>query len=78
MDSFKVVKGWVREFVDIALLFVAVGVMAQIVFGKNVPFFAGVTSNLMDFITQLGSNGITGLIALFVIVWVFTKDRTTH
>jgi hypothetical protein len=29
----------------------------------------------MNFITQLGSNGLVGLIALFVIVWVFQKDK---
>ncbi len=78
MDAFKTVKGWIREFVDIAILFVAVGVMVQIIFGSKVPFFSGVTSNLMDFISQLGGNGLVGLIALFVIVWVFTKDRSTH
>lgn len=78
MDSIKVVKGWVKEFVDITLLFIAVGVIVQIVFGKDVPFFSGITSNLMDFIGQLGQNGITGLIALFVIVWVFTKERVAH
>jgi hypothetical protein len=75
MESFKVVKGWIREFVDVAVLFVAVGVMVQILFGNNVPFFNSVTTNLMNFITQLGSNGLVGLIALFVIVWVFQKDK---
>ena len=75
MESFKVVKGWIREFVDVAVLFVAVGVMVQILFGNNVPFFNCVTTNLMSFITQLGSNGLVGLIALFVIVWVFQKDK---
>jgi len=75
MESFKVVKGWIREFVDVAILFVAVGVMVQILFGNSVPFFNNVTANLMAFITQLGSNGLVGLIALFVIVWVFQKDR---
>jgi len=75
MESFKVVKGWIREFVDVAILFVAVGVMVQILFGNNVPFFKDVTANLMSVIAQLGTNGLVGLIALFVIVWVFQKDK---
>jgi hypothetical protein len=75
MKSFKVVKGWIREFVDVATLFVAVGVMVQILFGNNVPFFKDVTANLMRVIAQLGTNGLVGLIALFVIVWVFQKDK---
>ena len=76
MDAMKTVKGWVREFIDVAILFIAVGVVAQIIFGSEVPFFSGITNNLMDFITSLGSNGVVGLIALFVIVWVFTKNKT--
>jgi hypothetical protein len=40
-----------------------------------VPFFSGVTENLMGFINSLGSNGVVGLIALFVIVWVFSKKN---
>lgn len=75
MESFKVVKGWIREFVDVAVLFVAVGVMVQILFGSNVPYFSNVTQNLMAFITQLGEKGLVGLIALFVIVWVFQKEK---
>lgn len=76
MDAMKTVKGWVREFIDVAILFIAVGVVAQIIFGSNVPFFSGITTNLMEFITALGSNGVVGLIALFVIVWVFSKNKT--
>ncbi|MFN9125102.1 MAG: hypothetical protein ACK5WD_04665 [bacterium] len=76
MDAMKTVKGWVREFIDVAILFIAVGVVAQIIFGSEVPFFSGITNNLMDFIKSLGSNGVVGLIALFVIVWVFTKNKT--
>ena len=75
MESFKVVKGWIREFVDVAILFVALSVMVQILFGNNVPFFKDVTANLMRVIAQLGTNGLVGLIALFVIVWVFQKDK---
>ena len=73
MDAMKTVKGWVREFIDVAMLFIAVGVVAQIIFGPKVPFFNGVTENLMGFINSLGNNGVVGLIALFVIVWVFSK-----
>ena len=76
MDAMKTVKGWVSEFVDVAMLFIAVGVVAQIIFGPKVPFFSGVTENLMGFINSLGSNGVVGLIALFVIVWVFSKKNT--
>jgi len=77
MDAINTVKGWVREFIDVAILFIAVGVVAQIIFGSEVPFFAGITQNLMEFIKSIGSNGVVGLIALFVIIWVFNKNKVT-
>ncbi|MBG80369.1 MAG: hypothetical protein CMJ39_06635 [Phycisphaerae bacterium] len=78
MNSINVVKGWIREFVDLALLFIAVGVVVQIIFGPETPYFAGITENLMNFISSLGNGGFVGLIALFVIVWVFTKGGQTQ
>ncbi len=79
MNSINVVKGWIREFIDLALLFIAVGVVVQIIFGEtNKTFFTDITSNLMTFINQLGEGGFVGLIALFVIVWVFTKGGQTQ
>jgi hypothetical protein len=71
----KTVKGWVREFIDLALLFIAVGVVAQIIFGNDVPFVSGVTQNLMSFIGGLGENGMVGVLALLVIVWVFNRNK---
>lgn len=73
MKAMEMFKGWVREFIDLLLLFIAVGVVVQIAFGSNVPFFGGITNNLMGFVSQLGSNGLVGLIALLVIIAVFNR-----
>ncbi len=74
MQAFASVKGWARELMDIMLLFIGLGVLVQIIFGSNnVGFFSGITSNLMAFVTELGSGGFVGLIALLVIISVFTK-----
>jgi len=55
-----------------------VGVLAQIIFGKtNTWFFGGITDNLMSFISGFGNNGLVGLIALMVILAVFSKRSTT-
>ena len=63
---------------DIMLLFIGLGVLVQIIFGStNVGFFGGITTNLMAFVTQLGSGGFVGLIALLVIIAVFTKKAST-
>ena len=73
MNSINVVKGWIREFIDLALLFIAVGVVVQIIFGPDVTYFSGITNNLMGFISELGNGGFVGLIALLVIIYVFSK-----
>ncbi len=78
MQAFTWIKGWARELMDIMLLFIGLGVLVQIIFGSNnVGFFAGITSNLMGFVSQIGSGGFVGLIALLVIIGVFTKRNAT-
>ena len=78
MKGFELVKGWARELLDIMLLFIALGVLVQIIFGTdNTTYFGKVTGNLMAFVSTLGSNGFVGLIALLVIISVFTKRTST-
>ncbi len=63
---------------DIMLLFIGLGVLVQIIFGSNnVGFFGGITANLMKFVEQLGGGGFVGLIALLVIIAVFTRKAST-
>ena len=78
MKGFELVKGWARELVDIMLLFIALGVLVQIIFGTdNTSYFGKVIGNLMAFVTTLGSNGFVGLIALLIIISIFTKRTST-
>lgn len=76
MNAMTTIKGWARELIDLSLLFIAVGVIVQIIFGKSPDdtwFFGGITERLMGFISELGSAGFVGLIALLVILYVFSK-----
>ncbi|MBM4008736.1 MAG: hypothetical protein FJ285_04000 [Planctomycetes bacterium] len=78
MQAFTWIKGWARELMDIMLLFIGLGVLVQIIFGTtNTTFFGGITTNLTNFIGQLGNGGFVGLIALLVIIAVFTKKQST-
>jgi hypothetical protein len=63
---------------DIMLLFIGLGVLVQIIFGTtNTTFFGTITCNLTSSISQLGNGGFVGLIALLVIIAVFTKKQST-
>jgi hypothetical protein len=35
MNAMTTIKGWARELIDLSLLFIAVGVIVQIIFGKS-------------------------------------------
>jgi len=41
--------------------------------GANIPFFGNVTANIMAIVKELGANGLVGLIALGVILWLFSN-----
>ena len=79
IEGFEIVKGWARELVDIMILFIALGVLVQIIFGtESTGFFGKVTGNLTAFISQLGNGGFVGLIALLVILSIFAKRTNTN
>ncbi len=45
----------------------------EILFGGQVPFLSGVVANLTGMISTLGENGLVGLVALGVILFLFQK-----
>jgi hypothetical protein len=73
MHILEQVKRWLGEFVEIALLLIALGVAIEILFGTNALFFGQVVGNLTTLIQGLGDNGLVGLIALGIIVWLFRR-----
>ncbi len=75
MNALALVKKWIGEIVEIALLLVALGITVEILFGNTVPFFGGVVTNLMALISGLGENGLVGLIALSIILWLFYRKQ---
>jgi len=76
MHYLEEVKKWLSEFTEVFLLLVALGIMAHILFGDTVPFFGGIVTNLTALIAQLGEDGLVGLIALGIIIYVFQRRRT--
>jgi len=73
-DVFTKFKQWIVEFTEIGLLLVAFGIVMQILFGNAVAFVTGdVVSNLISLIKALGDQGVVGLIAVGVILWLFNK-----
>ena len=76
MNFLQEVKKWLGEITEIALLLIALGIAFEILFGfENVPFFGGVVGNITTLLNELGQNGLAGLIALGIILYLFNKKK---
>jgi hypothetical protein len=73
---FDKLKGWLSQIVELGLLLIALGIVLQILFGRAVSFIPGdVVGNLIGVVKTMGDNGLVGLIAIGVIVWLFWKRQ---
>ena len=77
MNHFKEIKKWIGEITEITLMLIAFGIVVDILFGSTVPFFGGIITNLMGLLNTCGENGIVGLIALGIIVYLFQRKKAT-
>jgi ABC-type enterochelin transport system permease subunit len=75
MHFFGEIKKWLGELTEIALLLIALGVAAEILFGSSVPFLSQIVPNILNIITALGDKGLVGLVALGIIVFLFYRKK---
>ena len=75
MHYLEEVKKWLSEITEVFLLLIALGIIAHILFGE-VTFFGSIVTNLTTLIADLGEDGLVGLIALGIIIYVFQRRRT--
>jgi hypothetical protein len=78
MNYFVQVKKWIGEITEISLLLIALGVSVEVLFGSKIPFFSGIVANLTRLISTLGENGLVGLVALGVILFLFQKKKAVE
>jgi hypothetical protein len=73
MNGINTLKAWIGALTEVALMLLALAIVLAILVGSNVPFFGGVTANIMALIKDMGSNGLVGLITLGLILWLFSN-----
>ncbi len=78
MRYFEQIKQWIGEITEISLLLIALGIAAEILFGSAVPVFGGIVTNLTGLLSTLGENGLVGLVALVIILFLFHKRKTVE
>ena len=75
MDAASKIKSWIAQLTEIGLMLLALAIVAALLVGGNLPFFGSVVGNIVGLIKDLGSNGLAGLIALGIILWLFGGRR---
>jgi hypothetical protein len=73
MHGLQTVKTWVGALTEVALMLLALGIAMALLAGPQVPFLGNVVANIIALVNELGKNGIVGLIALGVILWLFAN-----
>jgi len=73
MNGLKALKMWIGALTEVGLMLLALAIVAALLVGGNVPFFGTVSANIISFVKDLGSNGLVGLIALGIILWLFSN-----
>ena len=65
---------YLNKFLEVGVLLLAVSVVAEILFGPDVPFFGSqVTNNLITLLNSLGDQGIAALIIVFAVIFVYRR-----
>ncbi|HEY7990333.1 MAG TPA: hypothetical protein VID77_03000 [Stellaceae bacterium] len=75
MEVLARIKGWIGSLTEIGLMLLALAIVAGLLVGGTLPFFGGVVNNIIVLVKDLGGNGLVGLIAVGVILWLFSQRK---
>ena len=68
------IRYYLRQFIELGVLLLAVSVLAEILFGPNVAFLGSqVTTNLVALLNSLGESGIAALIIVFAVIFTYRR-----
>ena len=66
--------GWMKSLTEAGLALIALGVVLQILFGAAVPFIGlDIIGSVVGLVKQLGSEGLVGLVAIWVLWGIYSK-----
>ena len=64
----------IKSITELGIALLALAIVASLLVGpSNMAFLGDVVGNITGLISQLGSAGLSGLIALGVVLWLFQK-----
>ena len=73
-DWISKITSYLNKFLEVGVLLLGVSVIAEILFGPNVPFFGSqVTNNIISLLNSLGNQGTAALIIVFAVLYVYRR-----
>jgi len=74
MEYLQKASDWLKQLTGIAVSVLALAVVLQVLFGPSVAFFpVDVISNVIAITKALGSEGLVGLVAAWVLLSILNK-----
>ena len=68
------VKSWLKQITEVGLLLIATAVVLEVIFGSAVPFIGiGILDNIITLTASLGQDGLIGIIAIGIILWLYMR-----
>ena len=75
LEKLRTVGTWIGELTEVSLGLLALAVVLQVLFGATVPFFPiDVIGSVVDVTNQLGSEGLVGLVAVWVLMALLNRN----
>jgi len=68
------ITGFLGGITTILLSFVSLSILAEVIFGVGV-FGTSVVANVMELIKALGDGGFVGVIALIILIQLFSNKK---
>ena len=76
MDILNKVKGWAKSIADVGFSLIALGIVLEVLFkGQNIPLWPDmmIIENITGIVKTLSAEGLTGLVAVYVLYAIYTK-----
>jgi len=64
---------WIGQLTKIVVVLIPLAITLQVLFGTNIAFVSDVVKNLISLLNAFAAQGLIGLIALGIVVWLFSK-----
>ena len=76
MEVINKIKDWASSLADVGVSLIALGIVLEVLFtGQNVPFWPSISviGNVQSIIAGFSSQGLVGLVAVWVLYSIYTK-----